>query len=437
MKNYLSKDALVTGADGWVFLDKNRTYVITGWTAASRISGEPERLIALQRSAGHYFQRPDASYLNVDSSARTMAGTAGRIMINKNRGKFSFNSALGWLSPRFEINDLGYGSYSDLINMHLVLRYRATKPTDHYQNAGINTATFANFDFGGNKTGQGYFVNSYITFKDLSGASISYSFNPVTLSSRRTRGGPLTLNPRSQSLNFDVNSDNRKWWVLYAGSNLQWGENASTRDFYTTVEFKLTPTLTIQFGPEYSKDIIEAQWVGAYGDATATDTYLKRYIFASIKQKTLATELRTDWIISPRLSFQVYMQPYFVSGKYSSFKFLTVPSTYNFIKYGENGSTISSISMAEGLITSYNLDPDGIGPASVRTISNPDFNYMSIRGNAVLRWEYRPGSLLYIVWTQNREDIEQEGEFNLSRSTNRIFDVKPDNIFMIKASFWF
>jgi len=437
MKNYLSKDAVVAGTDGWAFLDKDRTYVITGWTAASRVSGEPDRMIALQSGAGHYFQRPDAGHLGVDSSSKSLSGTAGRIMINKNRGKFAFNTAVGWLSPGFEVNDLGYGSYSDLLNMHLILRYRATQPTKIFQNAGVNAATFANFDFGGNKTGQGYFLSSYITFKNLSGANVSYFFNPETLNARRTRGGPLTINPKSQSASINLNSDNRKWWVIFTGSNLTWGENTTSREVYANVEFKVSPTLTIQFGPDYSRNISESQWVGGFYDQEATETYSKRYIFAHIDQKTLATEFRADWIINPRLSFQVYLQPYFVSGKYSEFKYLKTPETFDFVKYGDGVSTIGTTLSDDGTITSYNLDPDGTGPSISRSIENPDFNYMSLRGNAVLRWEYRPGSSLYLVWTQNREDTEQNGEFNLGHSANRIFDLKPENILLIKASFWF
>jgi hypothetical protein len=161
LKNYLNRDALVIGADGWIFLDEERTYVLTGWSAISRVSGDQNRMTALQRASGHYFQRPDANHLKVDSSAASLTGYAGRLMLNKNRGEFTINAAVGWLSPGFEVNDLGYGSYSDLVNMHLAMSYRFTEPTKFYQNAGINVGTFGSFDFGGNKTGQGYFLGTY------------------------------------------------------------------------------------------------------------------------------------------------------------------------------------------------------------------------------------------------------------------------------------
>lgn len=436
LRNSLNKDAVVVGTDGWTFLDEERTYVLTGWTAISRITGDQQRMITLQRGAGHYFQRPDASYLKVDSSATSLTGYAGRLMLNKNRGQFSLNAAVGWLSPGFEVNDLGYGSYSDLINMHFAMNYRFTEPTSYYQNAGFNAAAFGNFDFGGNKTGQGYYLGTYITLVNLYGGDFSFTYNPISYNARRTRGGPLTINPVSRSFNINLYSDIREWWVLSSGGYLSSGDNLDSKEIYANIEFKITPTLTVRVGPDISKDNFNAQWIGAFTDITAQETFGKRYIFARLEQTTLATDIRADWIISPTLSFQVYMQPLIVSGKYSEFIALHKPKSYDFLKYGENGSTIVANTSPSGDIESYSLDPDGTGPASSRTIGNPNFNYLSLRGSAVLRWEYLAGSTLYFVWTQNRQDIEPTGEFEFGRSIKNLFDLRSDNIFLIKLTYW-
>lgn len=432
----LNKDAIVAGADGWTFLDKDRTYVLTGWSAVSRVSGEKSRMIALQRGAGHYFQRPDADYLNVDSSATSLTGYAGRVMLNKNRGQFTINSAIGWLSPGFEVNDLGYGSYSDLVNMHFAASYRLNQPTEFYQNAGFNAAAFGSFDFGGNKTGHGYFLGGYINFANLSGGNVSFNYNPVSLNARRTRGGPLTINPVNRSVNLQMYTDSRQWWVVYTGGSASRGENAHTTEGYVNVEFKVTPTLTLQFGPEISKAVFNAQWITAYSDATAQETYGKRYLFAQLDQTTFAADIRADWIISPVLSFQVYMQPYIATGKYTAFKSLNKSASYDFTEYGKNGSTIVRTESPSGDIVSYTLDPDGSGPAATKTIGNPDFNYLSLRGSAVLRWEYMPGSALFFVWTQNRQDVEPNGEFQFGPSLGSLWNVKADNIFLVKISYW-
>ncbi|HNX65659.1 MAG TPA: DUF5916 domain-containing protein [Bacteroidales bacterium] len=436
LRYFINKDAVVTGLDGWSFLDKNRTYVVTGWLAGSRVSGGMDRMISLQKGAGHYFQRPDVSYLKIDSTT-SLAGSAGRLMLNKNRGNVILNVAAGWLSPKFEVNDLGYSSYSDLINMHFATGYRFTKPTKYYQNAVINTATYANFDFGGHKTGQSYNLSAGITFRDLSGINASLSYSPETFNARRTRGGPLTINPSSLATSFNIYSDNRKWWVLGLGAYYNTGENAKDIEYFGNIEFKISTTLTLQAGVDYLRDYFNAQWVTAYSDIYAGETYNKRYLFADLDQTTLATEFRADWIIKPTLSFQVYLQPYFVSGKYSEFKTLRKPESYDFMTYGEEGSTTENIYSTEGVIAAYSLDPDGAGPATARTIGNPDFNYVSLRGNAVLRWEYRKGSTLYFVWTQSREGYDPNGNFRLGESVDSMFSIKSDNIFLVKLSFWF
>jgi hypothetical protein len=436
LRNTIDKNALVAGADGWTFLDNDRTYVLTGWTAVSRIAGNQQRITNLQTSPTHYFQRPDASYVRVDSSATSLTGYAGRLMLNKNRGSLTVNAAVGWLSPGFEVNDLGYGSYSDLINMHVAVSYSFPMPSDYYQFAGVSLASYGSFNFGGIKTGQGYYTQGYINFSDLYGGDFSFMYNPESLNARLTRGGPLTLNPVNRSYNIDLNSDSRKWWYVYMNGNASYGENESTKEISATLQIMVSPTLTIQFGPDIARGIYNAQWVRAFTDPAAVNTFGSRYLFAKLDQKIVSANIRADWILSPTLSLQVYMQPLIVSGKYTQFKALQKPKSYEFLTYGENGSTIVNNLTANGKIESYSIDPDGAGPVSARTISNPDFNYLSLRGSAVLRWEYLPGSTLYFVWTQTRQDVEPTGEFNFGHSFNSLFNLNADNIFLIKISYW-
>jgi len=435
LQSAINKNAFVFATDGWTFLDQENTYVLTGWAALSTVSGNQDRMIALQRSSLHYFQRPDASHISVDSSATSLTGYSGRLMLNKNRGQWTFNTAVGLISPEFEVNDLGFGAYSDLINAHFFTNYRWNVPTDFYQNVGINAAAFMSYDFGGNRTSQGYQLGSYITLRDYYGANISFAYNPSTLNARRTRGGPLTLNPVNKSVNINFYTDNRVWWVNYTGGYASFSDEGNSHAIYTNFEFKVLTTLTLSVGPQVSRDILEAQWVRRFSDPTALETYNTRYIFAHLDQTTFAADVRADWIISPKLSFQIYLQPFIASARYSDFKYLAKSKSYDFVKYGENGSTIEQTISANGDI-SYTLDPDGNGPSESRIIYNPDFNYISLRGNAVLRWEYLPGSTLYLVWTQSREDVNSNGDFRFGNSMNNLFGVRPDNIFMLKLSYW-
>jgi len=435
LKNTLNKDAFTAAADGWTFLDDDRTYVISGWAAGSRVSGSQAQMTNLQRNPRHYFQRPDVSYINVDSSASSLSGYAGRLMLNKNRGRVRFNTTLGVVSPNFEVNDLGYNSYSDRINSHLFIGYRWQDPTDYYLNAGVNAATYVNYDFGGNKTAHGYWFGSFITLHSFYGGNMNFTYNPSSYSARRTRGGPLTVNPVSRSAEINLFTDNRARLVFNSGGSIEQGRDIKSRSVYTNAEVKVTPTLTIQAGPEISKDAVNAQWITAYSDPSAEATYGNRYIFAHLDQTTFSADIRADWIISPKLSFQVYMQPFIASGEYSDFKALKRPKSYDFLTFGKNGSTLEKITDADGSI-GYALDPDGAGPAAGHTIGNLDFNLVSMRGSAVLRWEYMAGSTLYLVWTQSMADAISRGEFYLDKSLDRMMNLRPDNIFMLKLSYW-
>ena len=184
----------------------------------------------------------------------------------------------------------------------------------------------------------------------------------------------------------------------------------------------------MSFNPQFSRVFEYAQYVDTFDDPTAANTYGKRYVFGELDQKTLSASVRLNWTFTPQLSLQLYVQPLISSGDYSNYKELETPGTYDFVKYGEDGSTFDP----ENNIA----DPDGNGPAEEIEISNPDFNVRSLRGNAVLRWEYLPGSVIYFVWTQTRSGAEEIGDFRFEESVTKMFAAEPDNIFMIKVTYW-
>jgi hypothetical protein len=160
-----------------------------------------------------------------------------------------------------------------------------------------------------------------------------------------------------------------------------------------------------------------------------TSTYGTRYVFGYLDQKIVAAVVRFNWTFTPRLTLQAYLQPFLGVGTYSRFKELARPKAYDYSLYGESGSTIESI---DGR---YHVDPDGPGQAEAFSFENPDFNVKSLRGTVVLRWEYLPGSLLYFVWTQNRADYANPGDFRFRRDLGNLLTAPGDNIFLIKVSY--
>jgi hypothetical protein len=205
----------------------------------------------------------------------------------------------------------------------------------------------------------------------------------------------------------------------------------------TSIEWKPSPNVSISAGPYFNRDRTQSQYVGAFDDPLATATFGTRYSFAVLDQTTVGANLRVNWTFSPQLSLQLFMQPLISAGDYHDFKEFKKPRTYDFMRYGDEGSTLNEIRDSQGNLTGYQADPDGAGPAAPFTFSNPDFNFTSIRGNAVLRWEYRPGSTLYLVWTRSSSGNLNDGRFRFGRSFDRLFEGEADNIFMLKFNYWF
>ena len=151
-------------------------------------------------------------------------------------------------------------------------------------------------------------------------------------------------------------------------------------------------------------------------------------MFGNLEQKTLSANLRVNWIFSPKLSFELFAQPLVSSGKYIGVREFLAPNTFDFREYGTDGSTIDR---ETGMV-----DPDGEGAAPAFSIGQPDFTFASLRGNAVVRWEFAPGSTMYLVWTQDRAYNDGSGDFQARRSFSRLLDAPGRNVLMLKMSYW-
>jgi Domain of unknown function (DUF5916) len=196
-----------------------------------------------------------------------------------------------------------------------------------------------------------------------------------------------------------------------------------------SLEYKPSSNISVKVEPSFEYFNLPAQYIDTFDDPSADFTYGKRYVFGELDQKTFSAGLRLNWTFSPTLSLQLYGQPLISSGNYTDFKELAAPRTFSFNHYQQTG-----IINFDG--TTYVIDPDGPGPGLPVEFDNPDFNFKSLRGNAVLRWEYKPGSTLYFVWTQTREEDTPNGDFRFSKSLGDIWNLPADNIFMVKFTYY-
>jgi hypothetical protein len=436
LRGDVNSNALAVGSDGWQFLDSDKTYVLTGWGAFSDVHGSRSRITALQQSSRHYYQRPGLSQVSLDTSATSLSGFAGRLALNKQKGDWQLNSAIGVISPGFDVDDLGFIWRTDVINYHIAVGYKWTDRTAYYNNVQVNVAAFGSNDFGGNKTWQGLFGRANIELPNFYQIGIAYAFNPPSIDTRGTRGGPPMLNPTGWEIDYNLSSDGRKQVVVSAYGSSYIGGGGYQFQTEVDVEYKPASNIDLTIGPSFNRYATQAQWVGSYVDPTAVQTFGSRYVFADMEQKTLSANIRLNWTFSPQLSLQVFVQPLISSGEYRNLKHLSEPRSFDFGYFGRSGSTLKPQTDATGSVASYTVDADGAGPSQPYVFSNPDFSYKSLRGNAVLRWEYKPGSALYLVWTQSRSDNENMGEFQFNRSMSRLWSAWPDNIFMLKFTYW-
>ncbi|MBI1796671.1 MAG: carbohydrate binding family 9 domain-containing protein [Candidatus Eisenbacteria bacterium] len=424
----LNRSGSVTGFDGWTFLDKDRVWVVTGWMTRSDVAGTAARMTTLQSGSGHYLQRPDAERWRIDSTATVLTGYAGRFTVNKQKGNLQFNSAVGFINPHFDSNDLGILSRSDVINAHVSTGYRWSNPDHWKRSANVSTALFGSTDFDGNLTHPGLWMNGGVVFLNYWTFFPRFAYNPPSFDNRSTRGGPIVRSPSSFNGGFWSDTDSRKKLYYQFEYDFSRSETGSWYSgVYPTVQWKPSASILCGIGPGFERSHSDAQWVGSVDDPGATQTFGRRYVFAQFDQTTLSANIRCNWSFTPNAGIQVYVQPLISSGNYFAYKQLVRGRSYAWEPVGSG--------LPQYDPTTDQIDLDGAGTSYGPY--NPDFNFTSLRGNAIMRWEYMPGSTLFLVWTQERSQRETLGQFDFGPSLSRMVDKKPNNIFLAKLTYYF
>lgn len=427
LKDEFNQGAFAGVVDGWHFLDSDKTWVLSGYAAGSAVTGTAARITDLQRSSRHYFQRPDADYATLDASRTTLSGGAGRVWLNKEKGNVVSNSAIGFISPGFEINDLGFQSRGDVINAHSAIGYRWTEPTKHVRKHDLYAAAFGGTNFDGDFTNGGVWSRGFWWFHNNWTANVSGAYNPEVVDPRRSRGGPLMLQAPGYELDlfFDTDGSRKRYYNAGWYQYLQPEENSFFHNVYAYFVYKPVSNVRVEIGPSYESGRDGAFFVRAIDDPGATDTFGRRYVFARLDQRTLSANIRFNVSFTPTMSLQFYGQPLIATGRYSDFRELARPRSLDFTGPGAGAWTYDP--------ATRKFDEDGGGPSDGEVL---DFNTKSIRGNAVFRWEYTSGAAFYLVWTQQRSDDERRPDFDLGPSFRRVLDAKADNIFLAKVTYY-
>ena len=376
-------------------------YAVQGFFAGSHVRGDAPAIAALQESNVHSYQRPDAGHLDYDPLRTSLGGTAGLISFSKIAGeRVRFNTNVGMKTPGFDVNDVGFLRRADTRNMSNWLQWRNDRPSKYLRSFRFNLNQWAGWNFAGDRLYSGYNVNAHATFMNQWSVGSGANLNLQPFDDRATRGGPGAYGNASRSLWAYLNTDSRKPvgfdTFFFVGRD---NSGSGSWEIGPTVTLRPSSFLSVSTGMTVFGNDEESQWIGNDED---------RYVFGHLDQRTVAMTARLNYTVTPTLSIQLYAQPFVSAGDYAGFK-----------------------QLADGRSRDY-----GARYSPYEYADNPDFNYRSFRTTNVLRWEYRPGSTLFVVWQQGREDVLEYGQFRFGRDFGGIFDVPARNVFLVKWAYW-
>tara|TARA_B100000029_G_scaffold43253_1_gene40089 strand:- start:20715 stop:23441 length:2727 start_codon:yes stop_codon:yes gene_type:complete len=457
--DFLPKDAL-TGGLHFQHQWNDRDWSIEGSIAASQVRGSENAITRVQTSSNHYFQRPDATRLAVDSTATSMNGGRWQLALNRQNGEhFTGGFWLGELSPGFEVNDLGYSRAREKISGGTRLNYKEIFPSSWYKsyNIGFWAASswshealdnYSSWDSWEASRASGTTNLSFkSTFINEWKSEVNFTYSSDHRNFALTRGGPVMEDPGSFNVRGNVSTDARKTLFLKSGFSRRSGrkDSGDQLKFYGTVRIRPSPQFEMSVEPSVTSETMAQQYVTSTATLPYTETYGRRYIFADLERHTMEMATRVSWIFSPRISFQFYAQPFMSSADYTRYKQLESPRTYDFTYFEEGTLVNSSQSLTcqngslcrdetTGTVRNHvDFNNDNVVDYA---FTDRDINLTSLIGNAVFRWEYKPGSTLFLVWQRKKTSYLALGNFNFDRNFESLLNSTPDDRIIVKLNYW-
>lgn len=403
----------------------NDRFIVSGYLLGSTVQGAADAIARTQRSPARYFQRPDAAHVEYDPTRTSLGGWAGSATLAKiSGGYWRFATGAMARSPGFDSNDLGFMREGDFVAPFVWVGYQHFRPTEHLQRWNVNFNAWTPYSFGGEAYSKGANVSGSATLNNFWGGYFGVMRQSEGLSNTMLRGGPMLLRDHSWGGWYGFWSDSRKQLQFEAGNNWQFRPESGSWSYGAdaNLRWRPSPRATLSVGPFVNWRKEDLQWVGRFG-AEVPD-----YIFAELSQTTAGITTRADWTFSPNLSLQVYAQPFVSAADYGSFKRITDSRATVYT------DRFASVGTADGGDGTLHADIDGDGTAD--TFRNPDFNFKQFRSNVVLRWEYQPGSALFLVWSQGKDHYARTGDFSFRSDLDTLLHQPGQDVFMLKLSYW-
>jgi hypothetical protein len=411
---------------------KDKTYYIYASAAFSQVRGNREAIYETQTNAPHFFQRPDADYFHVDSSRTQLSGFGGTIQHGKaGGGKWMYATWLTWRSPGFNLNDIGYMRRNDEAMEVIWFGFRQNEPFSIFRSVRLNFNQWYGFTFDPGTRYYGGNFNAHTEFKNYWETGFGTSREGKSISTETLRGGPSLVYDGHTNFFSYISSDNRKkiQFIIEYFMNARDHKTARRDNVFIDINYQVSDALRISLSPSFMKRRDKIQYV-------SNVEYLDdmRYVRGNLDQSQMHLTLRLSYNITPDFTIQYYGMPFISAGKYNEFKYINDPLADDFgQRYVQYREDRISYDITDDI---YEIDETGDGTVDY-TFDNPDFNVKDFNSNLVVRWEYQPGSTVYLVWSRQRNDEVTDGNFHIWNDSRDLFKIYPYDIFLIKFSYRF
>jgi len=435
----------------------DRRWNVSGQWAGTLVRGDEAAITRIQTNAQHFFQRPDTDRLQVDSTATSMFGYQWRL-------DFARQSAEHWTwdlfvnanHPNFAANDLGFNTASERFNVGGSIEYQDIEPGPLFREWDVELfvdqlfrrSLFNDF-FDGDTWVRSHkesriFLGSNFEFPNNWEYEFDVDIEPRTLSDTKTRGGPLMTEPTEYGISTEVETDPKKMLSLEpeVGYSFRGQDAGNEFDVELDITFRPTPRWEFSLGPELSVGREVDQFVTSLPDLSFTETFGERHVFATLDQTQFSMNTRVRAAINPDLSLQLFAQPLLSANDFREFKQLRRPASFDFLRFDDGVAERTdqgvrcrggATCVAEG---KRFLDLSR-SPTADFSFSEQDFNFRSLVGQLVLRWEYKTGSEFFFVWREDRTSRARTGDFRFGRDIGELFQTGGQDRFTIKIQHYF
>ncbi|MBW3660222.1 MAG: carbohydrate binding family 9 domain-containing protein [Gemmatimonadetes bacterium] len=424
----LLPDRAFTGGVDWNRRFDGGAYELRGHAGFSHVAGDSGAIARIQRSSAHYYQRPDAGHVDFDPLRTSLSGWSAALGGGKRSGTWRWDGGLWGDSPGFEINDLGrLGRGDDIANWGNV-SYNVTEPGALLRRWNLGLFTNSRWNFDGVLRNRNIGIFSNWTAKNFWNGWFEHGRDVEALNDAATRGGPLMERPSRWWAAFGVFSNSNRT-TRFGIRSVVSADELGGWSWRVDPEFRVQPIdrLTLSTQPRYIRRRGSRQYLATLDGGTET-TFGSRYVFGWIDYSEVAAPLRADWLFGPDLSLELYAEPFAASGHYFDIGELAAARSGDLRTYGEAAGTAIVRDESGGYTVT-----DGDATFALR---NPDFDVLSFRSNLVLRWEWRPGSTMFLVWQQNRSAFGERGERVSGGDLLEALESDGENVIAAKFTYY-